>query len=443
VRLIDALARRSALPEPETVAMLSQSWIGQEYERINQTYRSYIINGNAANSIVYSCSLQRLQLLAQAEFKWQDLTTRRLFGNPDLSILENPWPNGTTTDLIARLEQHVTAAGNAFVRKAGDSLVVMRPDWIDILSVVIPEGYDDRGAPKTHEEVLGYLYSNGGIGVGEPVFFDVEEVAHWAPIPDPLSRWRGMSWLTPVLREINADVAMTQHRQQFFDQAGTPNLVLKYQQKITPQTLNSIRERWQARYAGPTSAGATVVLDEGADLVVVGASFESMRFNDLQAAGEARIAAAAGVPASVAGIQSGQDPSHSNYQIAIKAMANGTGAYLWRSMCAALAKLVIAPVGGRLWYDTSAIPALREDDHDRAANMQVMAAAASTLLTAGYESDSILAALVSGDLTQLKHTGLVSVQLYKAAAKDDAALHINKIPVDDDPIPSPPKLPSA
>jgi hypothetical protein len=30
-------------------------------------------------------------------------------------------------------------------------------------------------------------------------------VAHWSPIPDPLANFRGMSWLTPVLREIDAD----------------------------------------------------------------------------------------------------------------------------------------------------------------------------------------------------------------------------------------------
>src|SRR5205823_2138143 len=30
-------------------------------------------------------------------------------------------------------------------------------------------------------------------------------------------RWRGMSWLTPVLREIQADTATTRHKQKFFE----------------------------------------------------------------------------------------------------------------------------------------------------------------------------------------------------------------------------------
>jgi len=423
---------------------LVQSWGEKSSERIQQTFMAYTNYGYNSNSVVFAVVLARLQLLAQAEFKFQNLGTRRLFGSPDLALLETPWVNGTTADLIARMEQHASIAGNAFVRRAPDSLVVMRPDWVDIVSVEYVEGYDNNNHPLTHREVVGYLYSHGGIGIGDPVFYKAADVCHWTPIPDPLATWRGMSWMTPVLREINADTAMTQHRQVFFDNAATPAMLLRYQQKLQPGTLESIKDRWQSRFGGPAGAGATVVLDEGADLTVVGSSFESMRFNEVQAAGEARIASAAGVPAIVAGLQAGLDAAtYSNYSAAIKAMANGTGAYLWRSLAASLAKLVTVPDGARLWYDTTNIPALREDERDRAANMQTLASAASTLLTAGYEATSITSALISGDLSQLVHTGLISVQLYKAAAKADASLNITKIPIDQAPVFSPPTLPTA
>lgn len=394
--------------------MLSQSWGAQTSEKILQTFVAYAAHGYGANSVVFSVVLARLQLLAQAEFKFQFLDTRRIYGTPDLALLEEPWPNGTTGDLIARMEQHASIAGNAFVRRTPlNTLVVMRPDWTDIISAEVPEGTDDLGQPQTHREVLGYLYSEGGCGVGDAVFYPVEDVAHWSPIPDPLAHWRGMSWMTPVLREINADLAMTQHRQSFFDNAGTPNLILKYKDKLQPSTFERVRAQWDARYGGPKGAGATVILDEGADLTVVGSSFEAMRFNEIQAAGEARIASAGGVPAIVAGLQAGLDAAtYSNYGMAIKAMANGTGAYLWRSLASSLAKLVNVPDGSRLWYDTTNIPALREDEKDRASAMQVLASAASTLLMAGYEAESITNYLASGDLAQLKHTGMVSVQLY-------------------------------
>ena len=108
-----------------------------------------------------------------------------------------------------------------------------------------------------------------------------------------------------------------------------------------------------------------------------------------------------------------------NYGMAIRHMANGTGAYLWGSLAAALSKLVNVPAGARLWYDTSRIPALRADEIDRASAMQVKAATMSTLLSAGYTPDSIATYISTDDASQLQHTGLVSVQLYKAAAKED------------------------
>lgn len=447
MRLIDRLtANRSSLPDPEYVAgmSLSQSWGVMPNERMTQTYVSYSLFGFAANSVVFSCAQARMDHLAQAQFKFQDLRTGKLFGSPALKILETPWPNGTTSDLIANMEQHDNIAGNSFVRRQGDQVIVMRPDWLDIVSIVTDDGSDYAGNRRYHRSVAGYLYSEGGYGVGEPVFYDVDEVAHWAPMPDPLSEWRGMSWMTPVLREINADTSMTQHLQGFLDNAATPNLLLRYKDKLNPQTLNSIKDRWQARFGGPKGAGATVVLDEGGDVTVVGSTLESMRYAEIRSGGEGRIASAAGVPAIVAGLQAGLDAAtYSNYKMAQRAFINGKCSYLWASLCAALAKLVDVPDGARLWYDTTNMPALREDELDRANAMAVQMGAASTALSAGYEAESITAALVSGDMTQLKHTGLVSVQLYKAAAKQDPALDIKKIPTDQAPVFSPPTLPTA
>lgn len=444
MRLIDRLTTRSQLPDPESVAWLSQTWQGNgTAERVAQTYLSYGLFAYAGNSAVFSVAMARMQLLSQATFKYQDTRTKRLFGDASLQILGSPWPNGTTADLIATMEQHVTVGGNAFVRRAADRLVAMRPDWTDVVSAEVVEGYDRDGLPQTHAEVLGYLYSEGGIGVGEAVFYDVADVAHWAPYPDPLTRWTGMSWLTPVLREINADISMAQHRQTFFDQAGTPNLILKYQDKLSPDTVNTIRDRWRARFSGPQSAGSTVVLDNGADLSVVGSTFEQMRFTDLQKAGESRIAGAGGVPPIVAGLAVGLDAAtYSNFAQAMKAFGNGTGAYLWQSLVASLSKLVSAPPGARLWFDTTSIPALLEDAKDRATAMQTSASAMGSFIQAGFEPDSVVSAVMANDLSLLKHSGLVSVQLYKAEAKAEPAIPAGSPPVMK-PTVNPPSIPSA
>ena len=73
--------------------------------------------------------------------------------------------------------------------------------------------------------------------------------------------------------------------------------------------------------------------------------------------------------------------------------------------------LVAVPEGATLWYDTTDISALREGEQERAATMQTLASAASTLLMAGYEAESITAAPSASEMTRLRHTGLLSVQL--------------------------------
>lgn len=410
MRLIDRLRgtpqRALPVPAPEYTTF-QQSWASREVESIRPEFPAFAAGGYGGNGVVFALIHARLALFSQAEFKFQRLSDRKLWGDGSLALLENPWPGGTTAELLARMEQDVSLAGNAFVARRGTRLERLRPDWVDIVHMDV----DDV------DEVVGYIYWCDGRGVGESEFLPVDDVAHWSPIPDPLAEFRGMSWLTPVVREINADLAMTDHRSTFFANAATPNLVLKYQQKLSKDTVDALRERWQARYGGPENGWKTAVLDEGADLSVVGSSFEAMAFVDVQAAGENRLCMAAGVPPIVIGSKEGLSAAtYSNYQQALRAFGLGTMAFLWQSAAAALAKLVDVPSGNRLWYDTARIPALRDEETARAEAATRMATAAASFIQAGYEPNSVTSALVAGDMSLLVHTGLVSVQLQSPGA---------------------------
>jgi hypothetical protein len=96
--------------------------------------------------------------------------------------------------------------------------VRLRPDWVTIVSELVP---DALGRP--YRKVVGYHYDppQTGPDEGPPVLFDVDEVAHWSPIPDPWAHFRGMSWLTPVLREVAADQAMTTHKIRYLQNAAS------------------------------------------------------------------------------------------------------------------------------------------------------------------------------------------------------------------------------
>lgn len=407
MRLRDA-RRSNYLPETPGAW---QSWLQQTYgkpteECVLPTFHSYAQTGFGSNAIVFGLMLARAQLFSEATFKWRRQSDGKLFGTNELGVLENPWPNGSTGELLVRMIQDVDLAGNAYIRRDADRLVRLRPDWVDI--VLMGAGEAEQ---RTRWDVVGYEYYLNGRGGGPSEFYPVDEVAHWSPIPDPLAQYRGMSWLTPVVREINADQAMTDFKRNFLDNSATPNLLIKYQRQLTPAALKRVRDVWQSQHAGVDGL-QTAILDGGADVTVIGNNFSGMDFTNVQAAGENRIAVASGVPGIVAGLKEGlQAATYSNYEQAMRRFADITMRPLWRSACAALASLLAPQSGAVLWYDTSDIAALRQGEKDRADTFLVLATAAQQLIAAGYKADSITAAAAAQDVTLLVHSGLVSVQL--------------------------------
>lgn len=419
MRLIDQLtgvrSARAGLVDPGA-SVFQWSFGSPDNERILPTFVNHT-NAYGNSGVVFGVILARLMLFSEAEFKFQRLADKSLYGNQDLSKLEKPWPGGTTGELLARMEQDVSLAGNAYVRDAGTQLERLRPDCVTIMSELVRDEVTNTEVRR----VIGYWYDPTFDSDREPAYYPVDEVAHWSPIPDPLASFRGMSWLTPVLREIDADQQMTDYKRAYLTNAATPNMLIRYSQKIDQQRMTRLSTQINAKHGGVDNAFRTLILDEGADVTVLGNTFDKMQFAAVQAAGENRIAVAAGVPAIVAGLKEGLDAAtYSNYGLAMRRFADLTMRPNWRSACAALAKLVDVPSDSRLWFDTTAIAALQEGEKERADTMQVLATAANTLITAGYTADSIKAALAASDVTLLKHSGLVSVQLQTPGSSPDA-----------------------
>lgn len=398
MRLVDRIISRQQIIEGlpfSGAAILTTTYGSPGNEPILPTLVGQTQQAYYGNAVVFGAMLARLSLFSEAEFKFRRLADKGLFGNQDLSVLEQPWPNGTTGELLARMIQDVDLAGNAYVWNAGDQLVRLRPDWVTIISELVP-------APGgEYRKVIGYYYDPPPTEREDPMALPVDEVAHWSPNPDPCANFRGMSWLTPVLREIDADNAMTAYKQMYLQNAASPNLLIKYTQKLAPEQVETIRERVMFRYEGVRNAFKTMVLDEGADATVIGNTFEQMNFSTVQAAGENRIVIASGVPGIVIGSKEGlMAATYSNYEQAMRRFADVTMRPLWRSVCACLSKLVTVPAGARLWFDTSDIAALRQGEKERADTMLVNAQAAAALVDK-FEPASVLSAVAAGDVTLL------------------------------------------
>lgn len=423
MKLIERFARPAADEERYSLEQFAQDLMlyqGRWYaggqpssggERIENNFEGYVAAGLKANGIVWGAVLARMLLFSEIRFQWRRQSDRKLFGTPALSILENPGPDSSTGQMLAAAEIDVSMAGNWYgVREyRPDQLCRLRPDWVEILSA--GEG--------RHSQVVAYAYTEGGIQTGnDPEIIPVDEVAHYSPYPDPVAKHRGMSWLTPVLVDIEADQGFTEHKRKFVDNAAVIPYAVTYPD-ISEERFKLVVEAFKKSHEGAQNSWRSLHLAGGADVKTLGVDLRALDFKNVQGGGESRIALASRVPAVVLQISEalgGSSLNQGNYGMARRQFGDGFAHPHWRMFCAAVAKLVPAPAGSELWYDASEVSFLREDHKDAAEERNLNAAAIRQLVDGGFDPETVVAAVVSGDLSQLQHSGLMSVQLLPAGA---------------------------
>jgi phage portal protein BeeE len=226
-----------------------------------------------------------------------------------------------------------------------------------------------------------------------------------------------MSWLTPVIRETLADQAATDHKLKFFENAATVPYAVKFDAGTARAVFESSVEAFKAQHQGTANAYKTLFLAGGMDVTPIGSDLKQVDFKVTQGGGETRIAAAAEVPPIIVGLSEGlQAATYSNYQLAMRRFVDLTMRPLWRNAAGSLSVLITVPGGAELWYDDRDIPALHESSRDAAEIQQLEAQTIHTLISAGFEPDSVIDAVTAGEFNRLTHTGLYSVQLQPAGA---------------------------
>lgn len=388
---------------------------GRSVEETAHNFAGYVQSGYRANGPIFAIVLARMLLFTEARLAYRRLINGRpgdLFGaeNGELDLLQRPWPNGTTGELLARMEQDVSFGGNSYTVNEGDRLRRLRPDWVSIVLSGDPE-------QEFEVDVLGYAYTPGGLGRGETKVYLPDEVCHWSPIPDPLSQYRGMSWLTSVIRELQADQAATDHKSAFFRNGASPRLVVSLKESVREEQFKKFVRAMSESTGSTDQAYKTMYLAGGADVTVAGADLRQLDFRATQGAGETRLCAAGGVPPIIVGLSEGlQAATYSNYSSARRKFGDHWARPQWRSACAALSNITEVPDGAELWYDDRDIAFLREDQKDAAEIASMRASTINVYITAGFTPESSVSAVDADDVTLLVHSGMVSVQLQPPGA---------------------------
>lgn len=395
----------------------AQTWTTGEVEGVEATLPGYLAALRTCPP-AFAAQMIRADLLSQLELVWKGTRFHSkpgsFFGTAELALLEEPWPKADTGDLLGRMEWHAGLAGNAFVwHDLGRSrLRILRPDWTSFVF-----GSDSDPSSPIGEldlDLLGFMYQPGGPHAGKrAVFLRPEDVAHWAPIPDPEAEFRGMSWITPAVRELQADRQARDHTLKFWEHGGTPNLVFTLDKSLTPTQVQEFAALIDSRHSGVENAYRNLFLGGGADVEVVGKDLQQLDFTNVQAMTENRIAVLSGIPAQILGIKEGNSGATLNAGNFAEARRKLSDIFFYghaRGACRALAQLFAKERSRELTWSNE-IPFLREDADTAAKITGEKAKTIRTLTDGGFEPASVVEAVETDDLTKLQHTGLLSVQM--------------------------------
>ena len=105
----------------QPVSWLSSPWWGglaADRESIEADFESYCANVFKESGPVFGTILVRHLVFSEAEFLWRDRMANGaygdLFSDSELELLQHPWPGATTGELLARMEQDASIAGNFY-----------------------------------------------------------------------------------------------------------------------------------------------------------------------------------------------------------------------------------------------------------------------------------------------------------------------------------------
>jgi phage portal protein BeeE len=269
------------------------------------------------------------------------------------------------------------------------------------------------------------------------------ELAHWTPLPDPMSPGLGMSWLTPALRELQADQAAEEYKLGFFSNGATPNLVLKAgDPKYTTTQFQEWVDKMEAGHKGSANAFKTLYLTAGADATVIGSNLQQLDLSSITSHSETRISYLSRVPAVILGIAAGLKGSSLNAGNYGEARRNFADSWYYSTLqdaCASLGAISKVPGGCQLWYDVADVPLLREDAADAANIEQTKATTINSYVMSGFTPESAVAAVISQDVNLLVHTNLFSVQLQPPMPNGPPEAPQSAMPMDSAPTKNPPK----
>ncbi len=252
-----------------------------------------------------------------------------------LSLIYRANPTQTKFDLFYLTTLYLRIWGSApwYLEMNGKKIINIWPLRPDLLRVL--QSQDGT--------VTGYEYR---VGVMHETL-KADEVINIRK-SSPQNPMIGFSVLLASALEIDADVAAAVWNRHVLENSAEPGGVLTTEGGLTDEQYNRLVEKWEARYAGPTNAGRTAILEAGLKYQKISQTQQELDFIESRKFNRDSILTMLGVPKALV---IADDVNRANAEVAERVFAKETIEPIMRLIVDQLNEFFVTRFGDNFWLD--------------------------------------------------------------------------------------------
>lgn len=365
-------AARGILFKAAVTISLIPGWMAGVSWQMLEKFLSLVSEGYKKNAVVYAC----IRVLAASagepllkiyrpgkDGKLEDLPEHPLF-----ALLQRPNPLMTGFEFIELMATHLSICGQTYwwkERSNANQVIGLWPLRPDRIEPILGTGTGDL--------LRGWRYWLDGASFTLPAK-DVFFVNYPDPGDETGGILGGLGPLQVLAREVDTDNEATSFVYAMLKNYAMPGVVIQSKAKLNKKEAEELRSKFEARY-GDMNRGKPAIIDADTTIATLSHNMRDMTFPDVRSLGEARIAAAFGVPAILVGLKVGLDRStFSNMAEAREYFAETTLSVLWRRLADQVTADLLADFGERglvALFDTSTVRALQGQQREKAKRYEV------------------------------------------------------------------------
>jgi HK97 family phage portal protein len=224
-------------------------------------------------------------------YKGSDRSERsQIAEHPILNLLDYANEFQTGQEIIELTQLHIDLAGRAYWYLAYNKLGIPNEIW------VLPPN-KVKIVPSEQDFIAGYTYTSGV----EKIPLERREIIRFT-MPDPLNPYGAVGYVQPSVVEIDSENYAGKWNRNFFFNSARADAVLEYEDKLTDEEFERLREQWRSKYQGLSRAHKIAILEGGVKYKQIQIAQKDMDFAELRKQTRENLLFTFGMPLSVMGI---------------------------------------------------------------------------------------------------------------------------------------------